>query len=337
MNINTVDLNLFLVFEAIYVTRSVTLGGDRIGMTQSATSNALKRLRERFGDPLFVRTSEGMTPTPLADRLVAPIGAGLAQFSRAFDQGCRFDPMMSDRVFRIAINDIGQMVMMPRLLSEAHRLAPQVRFETVDCSMTDARDSMVHGQLDLAVGSWRGMGQNFYQQRLFDETFVVLMSNSNPLARCEMSFEDYMNANHVAYCPNGETETELQQTLSRASVIGKRNVVFSAAHSLGLSEIVASSDLLLTSPSMLVRSLTEGCPGLELRQLPFKLAPLTIRQQWHERIHLDGGNRWLRGLFFSLFHAPEIQQRMVKMPVEENELVPGELALHDGEDDYPTQ
>ncbi len=337
MNINTVDLNLFLIFEAIYVTRSVTLAGDRIGMTQSATSNALKRLRERFGDPLFVRTSEGMAPTPLAERLVAPIEAGLAQFSRAFDQGCQFAPRTSDRVFRIAINDIGQMVMMPRLLSAAQQLAPNVRFETVDCSMPDARSSMIHGQLDLAVGSWKGMGQTFYQQRLFDETFVVLMSSSNPLARREMNFEDYMNANHVAYRPNGETETELQQTLSRASVTGRRNVVFSAAHSLGLSAIVASSDLLLTSPSMLVRSLMEGRPGLEVRPLPFGLSPLVIRQQWHERIHLDPGNRWLRELFFSLFHAPVIQSGPPSKQVNKENPAPRELALHEGEDDYPTR
>ncbi|MDB5965219.1 MAG: transcriptional regulator, LysR family [Polaromonas sp.] len=307
MNINTVDLNLFLIFQAVYVTRSVTLAGDRIGMTQSATSNALKRLRERFGDPLFVRTNEGMTPTPLAERLVAPIEAGLSQFSKAFDQGCQFDPATSDRVFTIAINDIGQMVMMPRLLAAAQQLAPHVRFETVDCSMTDARSSMVHGQLDLAVGSWKDMGQTFYQQRLFDETFVVLMSSSNPLARRDMSFDDYMAAAHVAYRPNGETETALQQTLSRASATGKRNIVLTAAHSLGLSAIVASSNLLLTSPSRLVKSLVDTRLGLELRPLPFSMAPLVVRQQWHERIHLDNGNRWLRELFFSLFHSPPSQ------------------------------
>ena len=119
-------------------------------------------------------------------------------------------------------------------------------------------------------------------------------------------------------------------------MIGKRNVLFSAAHSLGLSEVVASSDLLLTTPSMLVRSLMDGCPGLELRQLPFKLAPLTIRQQWHEGIHLDGGNRWLRGLFFSLFHKPVIQPGLVKILVDANAFVPDELALHEGDkDDYP--
>lgn len=337
MNINTVDLNLFLIFQAIYVTRSVTLAGDRIGMTQSATSNALKRLRERFGDPLFVRTSEGMTPTPLAERLVTPIEAGLAQFSRAFDQGCQFDAKTSDRVFRIAINDTGQMVMMPRLLAAAQRLAPHVRFETVDCSMADARSSMTHGQLDLAVGSWHGMGQTFYQQRLFDETFVVLMSGSNQLARGELSLEAYMNARHVAYRPSGETETGLEQTLGRASANGKRHVVFSAAHSLGLSAIVASSDLLLTSPSMLARSLMYGRAGLEVRPLPLRVSPLVIRQQWHERIQLDGGSRWLRELFFALFHAPAIQPDKVTVQVNDDGPVHREMALHDGEDDYPAR
>ncbi|MES2414220.1 MAG: LysR family transcriptional regulator [Pseudomonadota bacterium] len=336
MNINTIDFNLFLIFQAIYGTRSVTLAGERVGMTQSATSNALKRLRERFGDPLFVRTPEGMTPTPLAERLVAPVEAGLAQLSMALDQGCRFDPLTSDRVFRIAINDIGQLVMVPRLLAAAQQLAPGVRLETVDCSMNDARNSMLHGLLDLTVGSWKDMGQTFYQQRLFDQNFVVLMAGDHPLAQGVMGFSDYMAASHIAYHPSGETETELQQTLNRASPLGKRKVVFTAAHSLGLPAIVGTSRLLLTAPTLLAETLIDSRPGLVMRTLPFEVPPLMIRQQWHERIHLDGGNRWLRELLFSLFHAPvtpSATPARVTKPLAPIAL--RELALHDAEDDYP--
>src|SRR6476660_5688417 len=106
VNINSIDLNLFLVFQAIYATRSVTLAGDRLGMTQSAVSNALKRMRERFNDVLFVRSTEGMVPTPVAERLISPIEEGLAFLVHAVDQGRTFDPTTSTRLFRIAVNDI---------------------------------------------------------------------------------------------------------------------------------------------------------------------------------------------------------------------------------------
>lgn len=308
MNINTVDLNLFLVFRAIHATRSVTLAGDRVGMTQSAASNALKRLRERFGDPLFVRTTEGMVPTPVADRLIGPIEAGLGQLSQAIDQGCQFDPAQSDRVFRVAINDIGQLVMMPRLLAAAREQAPSIRFETVDVPLAEARQAMAHGQIDLAVGSWQAMGQNFFQQRLFDETFVILMSRHHPLADRELSFEDYLAAEHVAYRPSGATDTELQNMLTRAGVLGQRKVVLTAAHSLGLSAVVASSQLLLTAPSRLAQAMVAGRNDLHIAATPFDMAAFAIRQQWQERLQQDGGCRWLRGLLFSLFHQPSARQ-----------------------------
>jgi len=306
MNINTLDLNLFMVFQAIYTTRSVTLAGDRIGITQSAASNALKRMRERFGDPLFVRTSEGMVPTPLADRLICPIEAGIGHFSQAIDQGRQFDPSSSDRKFRIAINDIGQLVMMPRLLAAAQEQAPNVRFETVDATMSDGRQAMVHGQVDLAVGSWKPMGTTFFQQRLFDETFVVLMSKNNPLSESNLTLEEYLGAKHIAYRPSGATDTELQNTLNRAGVVGQRKVVLTAAHSLGLSATVASSGLLLTAPSRLAHAMMATRNDLKIAPTPFDVPQFAIRQQWHERLQQDGGNRWLRSLLFSLFHRPSV-------------------------------
>jgi DNA-binding transcriptional LysR family regulator len=332
VNINTVDLNLFLVFQAIYVTRSVTLAGERIGMTQSAASNALKRMRERFSDPLFVRTTEGMVPTPLAERLIGTVDAGLGKFAQAIDQGRQFDPITSDRIFRVAINDIGQLVIMPRLLAAAQRHAPHVRFETVDAGVAEAKQGMLHGQIDLAVGSWKAMGQAFFQQRLFDETFVILMSSANALASHELSFDDYSRARHIAYRPSGATDTELQNTLNRAGVMSQRNVVLTAAHSLGLSAIVASSDLLLTAPSRLAQTMAATRADLKISATPFEMAPFAIRQQWHERFQLDCGNRWLRTLIFSLFHQPSAGQ-VVAMAMDRTPPM-DELEV---EDEYPSR
>jgi DNA-binding transcriptional LysR family regulator len=303
VNINSIDLNLFLVFQAIYATRSVTLAGDRLGMTQSAVSNALKRMRERFNDALFVRSADGMVPTPVAERLIAPIEEGIACLVQAVDQGRTFEAETSSRIFRIAVNDIGQLVMMPELLSVARGIAPGVRFETVDVSMADARQRMLHGQVDIALGSWESMGPSFYQQRLFDETFVVLMSKTSPLGTRErIELDDYLAAEHIAYRPQGTTDSQLQQTLERAGALDRRRVVLTAAHSLGLSSIVATSGLLLTAPARLAKAMVASRADLRSVEAPFDVTPFEIRQQWHERFHQDSGNRWLRELIFGLFH-----------------------------------
>jgi len=302
MNIHSVDLNLFLVFHAVYLTRSVTLAGDRLNMTQSATSNALKRLRERFNDPLFVKTQDGMLPTPLADRLFDPIESGIRQLTQAIDQGNQFDPLTSNRIFRIAINDIGQMVVIPKLLEITQKEAPNIKLETVEFSPADARTRMQGGRIDLAVGSWRPMGQSFYQQRLFDETFVVMMSKNNPLSKKKFDLNTYMSAEHIAYSPSGTSNAELEQTLSRSGLLRQRKVILTAAHSMGLSSIVASSNLLLTAPSRLAQAMVLTRNDLFIAPAPFEVTPFQIHQQWHERFHQDSGNRWLRNLFFKLFN-----------------------------------
>uniref|UniRef100_C5CZA2 Transcriptional regulator, LysR family n=1 Tax=Variovorax paradoxus (strain S110) TaxID=543728 RepID=C5CZA2_VARPS len=303
MNINSIDLNLFLVFQAIYATRSVTLAGDRLGMTQSAVSNALKRMRERFNDALFVRSADGMVPTPVAERLIAPIEEGIACLVQAVDQGRTFEPETSSRIFRIAVNDIGQLVMVPELISVARGIAPGVRFETVDVSVAEARQRMLHGQIDVALGSWEAMGPSFYQQRLFDETFVVLMSKASPLGTRErIELDDYLAAEHIAYRPQGTTDSQLQQTLERAGALDRRRVVLTAAHSLGLTSIVATSGLLLTAPARLAKAMVASRADLHSVDAPFEVRPFEIRQQWHERFHQDSGNRWLRELIFGLFH-----------------------------------
>ncbi|EJL77321.1 LysR family transcriptional regulator [Variovorax sp. Varisp85] len=303
MNINTIDLNLFLAFQAIYATRSVTLAGERLGMTQSAMSNALKRLRERFNDALFVRSTDGMVPTPVAERLITPIEEGLACLMQAVDQGRTFEAQTSGRTFRIAVNDIGQLVMMSELLLVARGIAPGVRFETVDVPIAEARQRMLHGQIDIALGSWEPIGPSFYQQRLFDETFVVLTSRASPLGgRDSIGLDEYLAAEHIAYRPHGTTDFQLQQTLERAGALDRRRVVLTAAHSLGLSSIVASSGLLLTAPARLAQAMVASRTDLHIVNAPFEVVPFEIRQQWHERFHQDSGNRWLRELIFGLFH-----------------------------------
>ena len=315
MNINSIDLNLFLVFQAIYATRSVTLAGERLGMTQSAVSNALKRMRERFNDALFVRSADGMVPTPVAERLIAPIEEGIACLVQAVDQGRTFEPGTSSRIFRLAVNDIGQLVMMPELLSVARGIAPGVRFETVDVSMADARQRMLHGQIDIALGSWEAMGPSFYQQRLFDETFVVLMSKASPLgARERIELDDYLAAEHIAYRPQGTTDSQLQQTLERAGALDRRRVVLTAAHSLGLTSIVATSGLLLTAPARLAHAMVTTRADLRSVDAPFEVTPFEIRQQWHERFHQDSGNRWLRELIFGLFHERSRRESVPPAP-----------------------
>jgi DNA-binding transcriptional LysR family regulator len=302
MNINTVDLNLFLVFRAIYMTHSVTQAGDALNMTQSAVSNALKRLRDRFEDPLFIRAQSGMVPTPMADELIGFVEDGLLKFTQAIDKAQRFEPTQSDRRFRLAINDIGQLVLMPGLVKATRDPAPSIRFETVGASSADeARNLLLEGKIDVAVGSWPAMGDGFHYQNLCDENFVVLLSSNHQIQSERLTIEQYLEAEHVGYRPSGASDAALQAALFARGVLAQRKVVLTAAHSLGLEHVVGSSNLLLTVPSRLASSLAEARSDLRIAFLPFQVGPFPVLLQWHDRFDGDSGNRWLRDLIVTVF------------------------------------
>jgi DNA-binding transcriptional LysR family regulator len=296
MNINTVDLNLFLVFRAIYASRSVTVAGEKLCITQSAVSNALRRLRDRFNDPLFVRTPTGMQPTPMADQLIGLVDAGVASFTRAIERARKFDPATTDRLFRIAINDIGQLVTVPRLFAALREAAPAIALETVNAATSqDARRLLLDGEVDAALGSWEPMGKGFHQSKLFDEKFCVLMGKHCPLGSDKLSLDEYLSAAHVAYRPSGRTANTLQEALIREGILSRRNVVLTTSHAMGLNTIVARSSLLLTLPTRLAHALSEQDTDLRVASLPFEVAPFPIWLHWHDRSDLDEGHHW----FFS--------------------------------------
>jgi DNA-binding transcriptional LysR family regulator len=306
LNINTVDLNLFLVFRAIYATRSVTAAGDRLCMTQSAVSNALKRLRDRFNDPLFVRTPGGMQPTPMALQLFDLVEEGVLKFTQAIDRARTFDPATSDRLVRIAMNDVGHSVLLPTIMSAIRETAPGVRLETLaPSSEQETRRLLLDGEIDLALGSWQPLGPGFHQQTLFDESFALLLRNGHPMSGRAPTIEEYLNVEHVTYRPSGASELALQSALSDEGILARRKVVLTAAHFVGLAAVVASSDFVLTLPCRLAAVMEKGEPGVTVVPVPFFLPPFPVLMQWHDRFDTDGGHGWLRQLLTRhLGHLP---------------------------------
>jgi len=123
---HTIDLNLLSVFQEVYRERQISSAARKLGLSQSAVSNALARLRRSFGDELFVRTASGMQPTPLATQMAEPIGVAMAQVALALNQRSRFDPATSRRRFVLAMTDVGEIYFMPALIERCRLLAPLV-------------------------------------------------------------------------------------------------------------------------------------------------------------------------------------------------------------------
>lgn len=304
MNFNSLDLNLLVVFDALMRTRSVTLAGEKVGLSQSSTSNALQRLRATFNDPLFVRTAKGMEPTGLALELEAPLRSALDQIRRTVERAQTFDPATTSRVFRVLMSDIAQALHMPSLVAAIRRDAPLVHLQNVALSLRDAKQAMADGELDLAIGFIPDLGADFRRQSLFDETWVCVVSKSHPRIGETLSEAEYLAETHVSFRPAVAIHSVLDDLLVShfASKGVRRTVGLTVPYASGIGATVAASDLVLTAPVGLAMTMIDHA-DVRLVQLPFNLPKIDLNMQWHERVHRDPGGKWLREAFASRYRA----------------------------------
>lgn len=297
------DLNLLRVLLAVHSTRSVSKAAQQLFMTQSAISNALRRLRAQLNDQLFVRSKAGMQPTALVESIVGPIETSLRSIEEAVHAHQRFQPARSERLFRFLSNDLAQMFFIPPLISHLSRVAPLIRLETVDTSWEDGRRALHEGQLDLAIGNWLPMGVGYHSVELFREHFVVLMSRKHALARRGLTRAAYVEARHVDYRPGGESYRVLRGALDEVLARGgqARRIAFTAGHGLGLAAIIANSDLLLTLPSRLAAAMTSDRRSLVVQPLPYESPSVVVSMQWHSRSSQDPALVWFRQQLVDLF------------------------------------
>jgi len=293
------DLNLLLVFEAVLETRSTTRAAVHLGLTQSAVSNALNRLRGALGDPLFVKTAEGMMPTPRALEISSPLKDSIERIRSTLAQQPEFDAARSDRTFRLYMTDVGQMVLLPKVLETLQKEAPGVCIETVQLAAPREREAaMSSGEVDLAVGYFQDFSGPFHCQALFREEYVCMVRDGHPLLGSSLTLDTFAAANHAVYYPSGgghaQQEQAIDDALTRAGL--ERHIALRATHFLGFTRIIASTDLITTLPSRLAQA---ASPAVSVRTMPapIPIPTFEVTQFWHKRFHLDPGNVWLRRLF----------------------------------------
>lgn len=290
------DPRLLRMFDLIYSTRSVTRAAEELGQKQPTISIWLARLRRQLGDPLFVRTVGGMQPTPRADELVVKAREVLRAMREFSDARPEFDPGTAHRQFRICMADSSHLCLVPQLLAHVRSVAPHVRLlaARIDGETAHALES---GSADLALGFVPWLESGFYQQTLFPQDWVCLASQDHPRLRGSLSLADYAREGHVAI-PAGTGAQMLEDALARDGV--QRRVVVELPGFLGVSGIVAGTDLLATVPRQIGETLA-GMTRLQVIDCPLSLPPFLIKQHWHARYHEEPGNRWLRGIVATLF------------------------------------
>jgi DNA-binding transcriptional LysR family regulator len=295
---SSIDLNLLSVFQEVYRERQISAAARRLGLTQSAVSNALARLRRTFGDELFVRTAHGMQPTPLAQQMAEPIGAAMVQVALALSQRSRFDPATSGRRFTLAMTDVGEVYFMPVLIERCRTVAPNVEIASIRANGLTLKDDMETGRVDLAIGAFEDVSEALYHRALFRQRFVSMFRKDHPLAKGKVDLARFVAAPHLIVDAAQSPYDRINGLLEKAGVTAGTR--FRVPHFTAVPYIVSTSELVVTVPQKLAESAASPF-GLKWIEPPLALPTLQTNVFWHRRFNHDPGIQWLRGLIADVF------------------------------------
>ncbi len=298
MDLNALHLNQLLLVDALLANTNLSEAADQIGMSQSAASHALARLRTQLKDPIFIRTADGMQPTPYGTRLARAVREALELLRAGLEQHLEFVPQTATRTFTIIMSDVSQTLYLPKLLARLAKEAPGVSLRIAPVPSKAPHLSLESGEVDFAVGTFTSFITGCRQKRVYRERYACIARADHPLFEAGMTTETFSAASHVMVDPMGYVHEQLDRILSHHKLPRSAKLRVPGFQSVPM--VVASSDLLAIMAGRLAQFYAELLP-LKVMSPPVTLPSYEIMMFWHERFHRDPTNLWLRNLFFELF------------------------------------
>jgi DNA-binding transcriptional LysR family regulator len=289
VNLRSIDLNLLVIFDALIGEKSVTSAARKVGITPSAMSHALRRLRDIFNDELLERTGRGMVPTRRAVELWKSVRAALEQLQRAVDQQLEFDPRTSERTFTVRISDYLVQCAVPRLCARVRAEAPNTTL-IVDYLLENKPGTDNPGDIQIRVcaDDW---GPEYRQQRVLLNNFVVAMRRGHPAAGQAMTLDLYLSLPHLTASSVGARM--IDERLAREGL--SRRVALTVPSLAAVISILEHSDLSALLPEKWLKLYCE--PGrLITAPVPIAGTEFTLDMIWRRQDEGDAGHRWLRQL-----------------------------------------
>lgn len=315
LKLATLDLNLLRVFDALHEERSTTRAGLRLGVTQSAVSHALHRLRELLGDDLFHRTPDGMTPTTKAREIGPRLRAALANLMAALAD-TSFDPATAESRFSLAADPYARAILLPRVIAQVRLRAPSVEL-SVKPGVAGVADALDTNRLDLVIASYRRVPERFAVHDLLHERHVWAM-RTDQAAAGPLTLERLARLPHLTRLLSDDeaNETDLPAAgrgLDRRPIQDDDGALARAMATMGASPpvrltipdtyaamaVASESDLAALVPERMARTFA-GHFGLTLFDPPYESPAVPISMVWHRGHGATAGAEWLRGLIIEI-------------------------------------
>lgn len=291
MNLSRVDLNLFVVMEAIYAAGGITAASRRLNLSQPAVSHALGRLRDLFDDPLFQRSGRTMAPTPLARRIIEQVRGSLGGLEDALGKADAFDPATATKRFTIAMREAMQAAILPVLMMELGQSAPGIDLVTVRVDRRDIDRELASGRIDLSVDVPLPLPDNIRRERLGREWLSVVVRQGHPLTQQPLTLDRYLEQQHIVVSARSRGMSAEEYELARRNL--QRRIRMRCQNYFGACEAVRQTDLVLTMPQSHARTQNAHF-GNCLLPFPIETPAYDTYLYWHDSAELDAANRWFR-------------------------------------------
>jgi DNA-binding transcriptional LysR family regulator len=289
LKLGAIDLNLLVVFDAIMRERSVTRAGQGLGLSQPAMSHALTRLRHMLKDELFVRSPNGMMPTPRAEQLATPVRMALTGLQQSLEP-VQFEPAKATRTFHIAVDNYSAIVLVAAIAARVAKIAPGVTLDFRPSGTLDILELLDRSELDLAIGPSGVQGERFSLKRLLQDQFVVVLRKDHPAAK-----ERQLSTDKLANLPQLEiSSAEFGPDFAEDSTRPRKaRRPAMRAPFLSAAPILTTSDLVLVLPLNVARDMVRSHP-LVFRQLTRSPKPIEAAMIWPRRLDNQPAHAWLR-------------------------------------------
>jgi DNA-binding transcriptional LysR family regulator len=299
LGVESFDLNLLICFDVLMRERNVSRAAEKMNISQPAMSNSLKRLRQHFGDPLLVRTSNGMEPTEKALTLEPLVRQSLMSAEEALSPRETFDPKSSRRIFRLLVSDYAEGTLISVLVAHLQKYAPKIALDILTLSDGSFQD-LEKGAIDLAINRFDSIPQSFYKRLVWEDSFSCLLVKGHPLT-LNNNLENYLKHEHIWVSKTGiGVGTGMSQTSDRgwvdnalAELGHERKISVFTRHYQIIPLLIKQTNLIATMPTR-AALLYKDDPELEIIEPPFTIPPIEINMVWSPILHHNSAHRWMR-------------------------------------------
>ncbi|MFZ6863629.1 LysR family transcriptional regulator [Undibacterium sp. Ji67W] len=298
MHISRVDLNLFIVFEAIYTEGTVTRASQQLNLTQPAISHALNRLRSMFDDPLFVRQGNSMVSTPLARSIIEPVRHALRGLEMTLTDNGKFDPSQARKQFNLGLRDVLESTVLPPLLDSMTQQAPEINLAAFQVERRELASELAAGTLDVAIDMLLPLPPEIRRQQVSRDSTVVLARKDHPLIKRSLNLEHYLQAEHILASSRRKGMGLEDFELSRLGL--QRRIRLRCQHYFAACRVVSQTDLLLTMPEAYACIVNQQFTN-QILAFPLTMPSWDVYLYWHQNLDGDPANCWLREQIMQAF------------------------------------